>query len=176
MTVTIAGMVSALRVELDSAMLALRQVDDPYAHLTTEQKQMAEQALAGPAAGPAEEVEAVAPQPEAEAPPVAAPPVAEEQPAAGPEPLTAAQGMNGGGPEIHTEPSPEIAEMFREQIINMKTSGKTKEEAERTLLRFNLGRRFIGLLEEIYADDSAVAAAPPEESRGRFARRFFSRS
>ena len=84
--------------------------------------------------------------------------------------------MNGDGPEQYTEPSPEMTEMFREQIINMKNSGKTKEEAERSLLRFNLGRRFIGLLDEIYSEDSTEDAAfPPAEPRKRFARRFFSR-
>jgi hypothetical protein len=148
MTVTVAGMVSALRVELDSAMAALQQVDDPYARLTPEQRRTAGQAL-----------------PAGAAPTGSADAAAESQPT---------QTMNGEGPELQTEPSPEIAEMFREQIINMKTSGKTREEAERTLLRFNLGRRFIGVLDEVYSED-AVETAPPEEPRGRFARRFFTR-
>ena len=84
--------------------------------------------------------------------------------------------MNGDGPELVTEPSPEMTEMFREQIVNMKNSGKTREEAERSLLRFNLGRRFIGLLDEVYSDESSdVVHVPAAGQRKRFARRFFSR-
>ncbi len=78
---------------------------------------------------------------------------------------------NGTGPEPLTEPSPEMTEMFREQIQNMKESGKSREEAERSLLRFNLGRRFLGLLDEIYADDAVAGAhrssAGPGKSRMR---------
>ena len=160
LTTTVAGMITSLRVELESAMKALDTAEDPYAHLTIDQKPKAgaEPALAAP---PAEEKPAPAPPAE---------PVAEEAKAE-----TRVQGMNGDGPDIHTEPSPEIAEMFREQIINMKNSGKTREEAERTLLRFNLGRRFLGLLDEVYDDDSTADAAPEAEQRGRFVRRFFSR-
>ena len=84
--------------------------------------------------------------------------------------------MNGDGPELVTEPSPEMTEMFREQIVNMKQSGKSREEAERSLLRFNLGRRFLGLLDEIYSDESSEdVAVPATPQRKRFARRFFSR-
>ena len=166
LTVTVAGMVSALRVELDSAMAALHQVDDPYAHLTAEQKRQAEHALSAPAGAALE----------ADAEQQAEQPAAEEASQPEPEADTTVQGMNGDGPEIHTEPSPEIAEMFREQIINMKNSGKTREEAERTLLRFNLGRRFIGMLDEVYSGDTAEFTPPAGAQRGRFVRRFFSRS
>jgi hypothetical protein len=156
MTVTIAGMVSALRVELDAAMAALHNVDDPYSHLTPELKR----------AAPAELEDTLVAEPA---------PDAEEESDSPVEP-EGVQGMNGDGPEIHTEPSPEMTEMFREQILNMRRSGKTREEAERSLLRFNLGRRFIGLLDEIYSEDPPpVETAPAGASRGRFARRFFSR-
>ena len=161
LTATVAGMISSLRIELESAMKALETADDPYAQLTIDQQP---KAAAEPALAPA-------PTEEAPAPVSPAQPVAQESKPDGP-----VQGMNGDGPEVHTEPSPEIAEMFREQIINMKNSGKTREEAERTLLRFNLGRRFLGLLDEVYDDDSTASESAPEsEQRGRFVRRFFSR-
>jgi hypothetical protein len=196
LTVTVAGMVSALRVELDSAVAALQQADDPYARLTPEQKRQAEQALPAPVApkieppapapaaeakAPATEAkapatEAKAPVAEAKAPPAPPKPAAERPAAQAAEAPTEVQGMNGNGPEAYTQPSPEITEMFREQIVNMKNSGKTKEEAERTLLRFNLGRRFIGLLDEIYSDESPAPVATDGAPRGRFVRRFFSRN
>ena len=166
LTVTVAGMVSAMRVELDAAMAALDHADDPYSR------------LASPVT-PAKAIdEAPQPEPEEAPAPLAAEPVADHTPDI---PVTPdaekAQGMNGDAPELHTEPSPEMTEMFREQIINMKSSGKTREEAERSLLRFNLGRRFIGLLDEIYSGDTTeVEVAPASGQRKRFARRFFSRN
>ncbi len=168
MTVTIASMVSTLRVELDTAMAALQQVDDPYSNLTRA-PEVKGQAVPAPE-------QAVPALPETAENEV----VEETQPDPVPDVAVAdvggVQAMNGDGPEQFTEPSPEMTEMFREQIINMKNSGKTKEEAERSLLRFNLGRRFIGLLDEIYSEDSTeVAAFPPAGQRKRFARRFFSR-
>jgi nicotinate-nucleotide--dimethylbenzimidazole phosphoribosyltransferase len=166
MTVTVAGMIAAMRTELDSALAALHNVDDPYSHLTPE--------LAGKGA-PALEDAAVGAPPEPVEAPAAEDAGAGSQPEPQPEPEPL-QGMNGAGPEAFTEPSPEMTEMFREQILNMKSSGKTREEAERSLLRFNLGRRFLGLLDEIYSDDSIEAGvAPAGEPRRRFARRFFSR-
>jgi hypothetical protein len=164
LTVTVAGMVSAMRVELDAAMLALHQVDDPYARPAVP---------AAPAKALEDQTE---PEPTPEPEPAETPVAAEVQEDPLPEP-GGVQGMNGAGPEVLTEPSPEMTEMFREQIINMKSSGKTREEAERSLLRFNLGRRFIGLLDEIYSEDTAeVQATPANGQRKRFARRFFSRS
>ena len=87
--------------------------------------------------------------------------------------------MNGAGAESAeslTEPSPEMTQMFREQIVNMRDSGKSREEAERSLLRFNLGRRFLGLLDEIYAEEPT--ATPHRSSNGQRKRRvrsFFTR-
>jgi hypothetical protein len=158
LTVTVAGMVSALRVELDTAMAALEHVDDPYSHRPPQ-------------------LEKSAPAVEESAPAVeqTAPAAEEKQPQPTPH-AEGTQGMNGESAELLTEPSPEMTEMFREQIINMKTSGKTRDEAERTLLRFNLGRRFIGLLDEIYSEEPTEgAAAPADPPRKRFARGFFSR-
>ena len=174
MTVTITSMVSTLRVELDSALEALQQADDPYSHLTrgsTVTPEVKEQAVpALPETAENEVVETVVEDTQPEPVPDVA---TSDVSASGVE----TQAMNGDGPEQYTEPSPEMTEMFREQIINMKNSGKTKEEAERSLLRFNLGRRFIGLLDEIYSEDSTEAAAfpPAGQQRKRFARRFFSR-
>jgi hypothetical protein len=90
LTVTVAGMVSALRVEIDAATAALHQVDDPYARLPREldTKQAAPDAL----------------------PPVESPQAVEdtgtsilEADGAAPE---AVQATNGDRPEIHAGPNP----------------------------------------------------------------------
>jgi hypothetical protein len=62
--------------------------------------------------------------------------------------------------------------MFREQITRMRDDGKPRDEAERVLLRFRLGHRFLGMLDEIY-----LSGAPSSRRRskaglfGRFRRR-----
>ena len=96
LTVTVAGMVSALRVELDSAMAALHQVDDPYAHLTAEQKRQAEHALSAPAGAALE----------ADAEQQAEQPAAEEASQPEPEADTTVQCMNGDGPRSTPSPVP----------------------------------------------------------------------
>ncbi|MGH6912985.1 MAG: hypothetical protein ACREH3_04680 [Geminicoccales bacterium] len=63
-----------------------------------------------------------------------------------------------GGPDPHTEPSPELIEMFREQITKMRDDGKSRDEAERVLLRFRLGHRFLGMLDDVYSDVSSTNA------------------
>ena len=196
LTGTINGMLDALRAELDDAVQALRSVQEPESDLSREldarRAAEAPAAVAEPAPPPvvAEPTERppVVEEPVVEAPvaeepepaPVAAEPepapVAEEQaPEPAPEPV-AEPSRNGGSAETLSEPSPEMTEMFREQIQNMKSSGKSREEAERSLLRFNLGRRFLGLLDEVYSEDSDEAAesAGGEKSKGRV-RGFFSR-
>jgi len=62
-------------------------------------------------------------------------------------------------PEL--EPAPELTEMFRAHIVAMRDDGKSREEAERVLKRFKHGRRFLGLLDDIYL------SAPPPAARGR---------
>ncbi len=57
-------------------------------------------------------------------------------------------------PDPEFEPSPELTGMFREQITRMRDDGKSRDEAERVLLRFRLGHRFLGMLDEIYLSDA----------------------
>ena len=52
--------------------------------------------------------------------------------------------------------------MFREQITRMRDDGKSRDEAERVLLRFRLGHRFLGMLDEIY-----LSGAPSSRGRGK---------
>ena len=131
----------------------------------------------------------VAPEPEPEPEPVAevAPepepepePVAEELPEPLPEPVAnkppSHRATEPAPKQSLTEPSPEMTEMFREQIQNMRNSGKSRDEAERSLLRFNLGRRFLGLLDEIYAEEPVeVSHRPSNGQRKRRVRGFFTR-
>lgn len=97
------------------------------------------------------------PPPEPAPEPPQASPLAEEAP----EPPAAAD------PEI--EPSEELTEMFREQITKMREDGKSREEAERVLLRFRLGHRFLGMLDDIYLAPQPTGAA--RRRRGLFGRR-----
>jgi hypothetical protein len=158
LTGTIAGMVDALRVELDDAVEALRNVQEPESELSREldERRAAQE--------PPEEPPAVPQEPEPE-----------PQAAAEPEPV-AEPSLNGGGAEPLAEASPELTEMFREQIQHMRDSGDSREQAEQSLLRFNVGRRFLGLLDEVYAEDPAETAdASGDGQRKRRVRGFFSR-
>jgi hypothetical protein len=85
LTVTVAGMVSALRVELDAATTALQQATDPVSQLSRE-------------------VDARLAAPEA-LPPVESPPVLDDAstPGSGDGGPEDVQGMNGDAPEIRTE-------------------------------------------------------------------------
>ena len=56
-------------------------------------------------------------------------------------------------------PSPELAEMFREQITLMRDDGKPRDEARRVLKRYRWGRHFFGMLDEIYSSDGSADAA-----------------
>ena len=58
-------------------------------------------------------------------------------------------------PDPEFEPSPELTGMFREQITRMRDDGKSRDEAERVLLRFRLGHRFLGMLDDIYLSGRA---------------------
>lgn len=114
---------------------------------------------------PARAAEVAVPEPPAEPEPASEPeaPPAAEEPAA-PEPAEAAP----EAAESDIEPSEELTEMFRDQITKMRDDGKSREEAERVLLRFRLGHRFMGMLDDIYR------SAPPTRSarkRGIFRRR-----
>jgi hypothetical protein len=90
LTVTVAGMVSALRVELDAATAALHQANDPYSHLSRalDTQQAAPEALPRAESPQAlEDTETPIPEPEGAAP-------------------EGVQAMNGDRPETHAEPSP----------------------------------------------------------------------
>jgi hypothetical protein len=56
-------------------------------------------------------------------------------------------------------PSPELAQMFREQITMMRDDGKPRDEAKRVLKRYRWGRHFFGMLDEIYSPDESADAA-----------------
>ena len=71
-------------------------------------------------------------------------------------------------PDPEIEPSPELTTMFRDQITRMREDGKSRDEAERVLLRFRLGHRFLGMLDDIYL------SGPPRR-RGRRKRQPFAR-
>ena len=93
------------------------------------------------------------PEPEAPAPEACQPPEAPASEAPAPEAPT---------PDPEIEPSPELTGMFREQITRMRDDGKSRDEAERVLLRFRLGHRFLGMLDEIY-----LSGAPSSRGRGK---------
>ena len=71
-------------------------------------------------------------------------------------------------PDPEIEPSPELTGMFREQITRMRDDGKSRDEAERVLLRFRLGHRFLGMLDEIYL--SGAPSSRRRRKREPFAR------
>ena len=161
LTVTIAGMVDALRVELDETMEALQAAQEPQSELSRE-LDARKAAAAQPAPAIEPPVTVVEPEPE---------PAPEPEPKPEPAPVQSAPpSMNGA----EVEPSPEMEEMFRERIRSMKESGKTRQEAERSLLRFNLGRRYLPLLDEIYGEASAQHHANGGQRKGRV-RSFFTR-
>lgn len=88
-----------------------------------------------------------------EAPAAAQPPPQPEPQAQTPAPSAPATEPLPPPPEPEVEPSPELTDLFRERIVHMRRDGKPREEAERVLLRFRLGHRFLGMLDEIYATD-----------------------
>ncbi len=166
---TVNGMVFALRLEVDEALEVLEQVTEAESDLSREPD--ARQATVG-------EAEAPEPGPEAQTAPAAEPTSRREpemEQSAGP--VAAEPSTNGAAPEAEpeVEPSPELTEMFREQIVKMRDSGKTREQAERSLLRFNLGRRFLPLLDEIYSGQPDDAGAPEIGQRRTLLRRLFAR-
>ena len=170
LTESISGMVAALRIELDDALDSLRTVHEPQSELSREldARRAAREVVEEPAPA-SEPVEAVVDEPVPEPEPL--PPPSPE-----PAEVVAAPSMNGAEADVHDDASPEMTAMFRQQIENMKDSGKTREEAERSLLRFNLGRRYLGLLHEIYGEEPVGAAAQSSGlPRKKRVRRFFTR-
>ena len=79
--------------------------------------------------------------PASEAAPEAAPEDASSTAPAPPEPQPATP-----EPEV----DPEIREMIRMQLVSLAEAGRTREDAERMLLRFSHGEQYFDLLDEIY--------------------------
>jgi hypothetical protein len=71
---------------------------------------------------------------------------------------------NGNAQE--TEPPPEITRMFRRQMENMWRAGTSRADAERWLMRFELGDHHRDLLDEIYS----AARIQPKRRKGLFGR------
>ena len=145
------GMVAALRIEINDTVEALRQTGEHESELSRELNAL----------------EVAQAEAEQERPPAPIPATRgdeSEAAADGEREHDVQESANGDIPGEDIEPSPELTEMFRERITDMRRSGKPREEAERSLLRFNLGRRFLYLIDEIYAET-------PAES-GRRSRRF----
>ena len=59
---------------------------------------------------------------------------------------------------------PEVRELIRQQLVTLAEAGRTRDDAERMLLRFRQGEQYFDLLDEIYPD------ATPER-RGLLRRR-----
>jgi hypothetical protein len=68
---------------------------------------------------------------------------------------------------VDIEPSADLAEMFHQQITRMRRDGKPREEAERVLLRFRLGHRFLAMLDEIYSADPKDLDGPKQGLIGK---------
>lgn len=105
--------------------------------------------------------EELVPEPEQEPEPAPAP---ERVPEPAPQAESAVE-ETPREPDPELEPSPELTEMFRQHIIRMRDDGKSRDEAERVLKRFRHGRRFLGMLDDVY-----LSAAAPARKRGLLAR------
>jgi hypothetical protein len=155
LTGTVNQVTSELRMEVDEVTESLRGLHGLKVELPGE---TAEGASDAPSSDHAPEAPAPeAPAPEAPAPEAPAPA------AAGPEPPAPVSPTL----ELEIEPSPELTGIFREQITRMRDDGKSRDEAERVLLRFRLGHRFLGMLDEIYLSD---APSRRRHKRGPFTR------
>jgi len=132
LTGTVSQVTSALRTEVDDVTESLRGLHGLKVELPEEPSPDPE-----PRSDPA---------PDAQEPDAPAPDIPEPAPPA---------------PDPEMEPSPELTGMFREQITRMRDDGKPRDEAERVLLRFRLGHRFLGMLDEIYL------SGPPSSRRRR---------
>ena len=162
LTGTVGQVTSRLRAEFDDVTRSLRGLHEARIELPEE--------LLPPRVAAAQEPPPAARAPEPEPPPAASAPEPEPPPAPAPTPQASPavpDTPETADPEI--EPSEELTEMFREQITKMRDDGKSRDEAERVLLRFRLGHRFLGMLDDIYL--SAPAASATRRKRGLFGRR-----
>ena len=127
LTGTVNEMTSALRAEVDDVTASLRSLHGLKVELPEE-----------PSPEPEPE-----PEPEPQPEPEPEPQLRSDLASDAPEPAPAT-------PDPEIEPSPELTSMFRDQITRMREDGKSRDEAERVLLRFRLGHRFLGMLDDIY--------------------------
>lgn len=153
LTGTVNKVTSALRTEVDDVTQSLRGLHGLNVELPEEMTGNASHS----------EAQQAEPQP----PPDPEPPLAPDPPASeAPAPEALAPELGAPDPEI--DPSPELTGMFREQITRMRDEGRSRDEAERVLLRFRLGHRFLGMLDEIYL--SGGPSTRGRRKRGPFAR------
>jgi hypothetical protein len=74
--------------------------------------------------------------------------------------------------EEATERNPQLDTMMRAQLMSMRDSGRTRNEAERFLARFKSGASYIGLLDEFYPHhEEFVTPAAPKAKRRLLGRR-----
>ena len=66
-----------------------------------------------------------------------------------------------------TEPNPVLDDMMRAQLVNMAGSGTPRAEAERFLGRFKLGESYLGMLDEVYAEQDGTSAPAGDQSKRR---------
>ena len=57
--------------------------------------------------------------------------------------------------------------MVRLQLVTLRQSGKPRVDAERFLMRFNQGDKYLDLLEEIYDQGEESTASPSRRRRLR---------
>jgi hypothetical protein len=151
LTGTVSEATARLQAEADEVTAALRGLSGSPVSLPTEM-------LPPRPAQPREEVQpAPEPEPEVAEPEAdaqldlpAAEPAEDPAPAVAPAPEPPAAER---APDPEIELSPELTTMFRNQITRMRDDGKSKDEAERVLLRFRLGHHYLAMLDDIYLSE-----------------------
>ena len=149
LTGTVNEMTSALRAEVDGVTDSLRSLHGLKVELPAE-----------PSPEPEPEPE---PKPEPQPEPEPEPQLRSDLVSDTPEPAPPT-------PDPEIEPSPELTSMFRDQITRMREEGKSRDEAERVLLRFRLGHRFLGMLDDIYLSGPTPPRRRVRRKRQPFAR------
>jgi hypothetical protein len=70
-----------------------------------------------------------------------------------------------------TNPSPELDEMMRAQIVTLLETGKSRADAERFLSRFKFGESYAGMVDEIYSHRESAGRPDDRGKRRRLGRR-----
>jgi hypothetical protein len=83
-----------------------------------------------------------------------------------PIPLSLATEVDAG-----TNPSPELDEMMRAQIVTLAETGKSRADAERFLSRFKFGESYAGMVDEIYSERERAGRPDARSKRRRLGRR-----